>query len=189
MYEGWHKNICFWHIEAETKWPQLWLGTKQVWSHYLNKWWPRFSTQIFIIGHRWVNITCGCFQGMKQWWELKSKHFDVVLFFKVSLSCQSWCSINIRPGSVFCLARGKLRLCLANHRAGYFSNLPCDWLSIVWAYSEQETENSPAEMSSSYCAAINIFELDWNWSFDPQYVTKSCKISGVILWDVCSLKV
>ena len=41
------------------------------------------------------------------------------------------------------LARSKLRLCSANHRAGYFSNLACDWLSIVWAYSEQETETGP----------------------------------------------
>ena len=41
------------------------------------------------------------------------------------------------------LARCKLRLCSANHRAGYFSNLACDWLSIVWAYSEQKTENRP----------------------------------------------
>ena len=41
------------------------------------------------------------------------------------------------------LVRSKLRLCSANHRAGYFSNLACDWLSIVWAYSEQETENGP----------------------------------------------
>ena len=37
------------------------------------------------------------------------------------------------------LARSKLRVCSANHRAGYFSNLECDWLSIVWAYSERET--------------------------------------------------
>ena len=41
------------------------------------------------------------------------------------------------------LARSKLRLCLANYRAGYFSNLACDWLSIVWAYSKQEKENGP----------------------------------------------
>ena len=41
------------------------------------------------------------------------------------------------------LAQSKLRQCLANHRAGYFSNLVCDWLSMVWAYSEQETENGP----------------------------------------------
>ena len=26
---------------------------------------------------------------------------------------------------------------------GYLSNLACDWLSIVWAYSEQETGNGP----------------------------------------------
>ena len=40
-------------------------------------------------------------------------------------------------------ARSKLRLCLANHRAGYFSNLACDWLNIMWAYSVQDTENGP----------------------------------------------
>ena len=27
----------------------------------------------------------------------------------------------------------KLRLCSANHRAGYFSNLACDWPSTVWS--------------------------------------------------------
>ena len=47
-----------------------------------------------------------------------------------------------RAGFLF-LAWSKLRLCSANHRAGYFSNLACDWLSIVWAYSKQETENGP----------------------------------------------
>ena len=31
----------------------------------------------------------------------------------------------------------------AIHRADYFSNMACDWLSIVWAYLEQETENWP----------------------------------------------
>ena len=41
------------------------------------------------------------------------------------------------------LAESKLRLCSANHRADYFSNLSCDWLSIAWAYSEQESENGP----------------------------------------------
>ena len=45
-----------------------------------------------------------------------------------------------------CLAQSKLMLCSANHRTGYFSNLACDWLSIVWAYSEQETENWPWAM-------------------------------------------
>ena len=39
------------------------------------------------------------------------------------------------------LAWSKLRLCSANHRAGYWSNLPCDWPSTARVYSEQETEN------------------------------------------------
>ena len=41
------------------------------------------------------------------------------------------------------LAWSKLRLCSANHRPGYWSNLPCDWPSTAWAYSKQETENGP----------------------------------------------
>ena len=41
------------------------------------------------------------------------------------------------------LAPSKLRLCSANHRAVYFSNLPCDWPGTVWVFSEQETENRP----------------------------------------------
>ena len=41
------------------------------------------------------------------------------------------------------LAPGKLRLCSTNHMPGYFSNLACDWLSIVWAYFKEETENGP----------------------------------------------
>ena len=38
---------------------------------------------------------------------------------------------------------GLFWLCSANHKAGYFSNMACDWRSIDWAYSEQETENGP----------------------------------------------
>ena len=39
------------------------------------------------------------------------------------------------------LARSKFRLCSANHRLGYRSNLSCDWSSTAATYSEQETEN------------------------------------------------
>ena len=49
------------------------------------------------------------------------------------------------------LAQSKLRLCSANHRTGYWSNLPCDWPSTAWAYSEQETENGPrGQMDTSW---------------------------------------
>ena len=67
-----------------------------------------------------------------------SRHVMVlswVIFFNVSPLTSD---IRDRFSS---LIRGKLRLCTANHRAGYFSNLTCDRLSIVWAYSEQDTEN------------------------------------------------
>ena len=58
------------------------------------------------------------------------------------------------------LVQSKLRLYSANHRTGYFSNLPCDWLSIVWAYSEQETENGPLSgLCSSSKAPITLSAL------------------------------
>ena len=47
------------------------------------------------------------------------------------------------------LAWSKLRLCSANHRPGYWSNLPCDWPSTACACSEQETEKGPC------CPAIH----------------------------------
>ena len=58
------------------------------------------------------------------------------------------------------LAQSKLRLCLANHRAGYFSNLACDWLSIVWAYSEQETENGPWSLLTVVTAVLYSVSCD-----------------------------
>ena len=64
----------------------------------------------------------------------------------LNIGCVVWCgSIYFiwYPGLFLSLAQSKLRLCSANHRAGYFNNLTCDWLRIVWAYSEQETENGP----------------------------------------------
>ena len=36
-------------------------------------------------------------------------------------------------------------------QAGYLSNLACDWLSIVWAYSKEETENRPWWWANMWC--------------------------------------
>ena len=68
------------------------------------------------------------------------------LIFNMGIPILVWRHLYIEtaPWAHFVsFARSKLRLCSANHRAGYFSNLARDWLSIVWAYSEQETENRP----------------------------------------------
>ena len=65
--------------------------------------------------------------------------------YMLRYACCEVCSCyTVTIGACFLsLAWSKLRLCSANHRAGYFSNLACDWLSIVWAYTEQEIENGP----------------------------------------------
>ena len=66
------------------------------------------------------------------------------------------------------LAQSKLRLWLANHRAGYFSNLACDWLSRVLAYSEQKTENGPR--SRYECLSRMRKSVHWSWhTFEATY--------------------
>ena len=57
-------------------------------------------------------------------------------------------SVWLALGRYMSLAQSKLRLCSANHRPGYWSNLPCDWPSTAWAYPEQETENGPCLCSA-----------------------------------------
>ena len=61
------------------------------------------------------------------------------------------------------LAPCRLRLCSANHRAVYFSNLACDWLSIVWAYSKQETENGPWNITNCF-SMLQHTQLDDHFS-------------------------
>ena len=41
------------------------------------------------------------------------------------------------------LARSKLWLSSANHRPGYWSNLPCDWPSTAWAYPSKRQKTGP----------------------------------------------
>ena len=62
-----------------------------------------------------------------------------------SANCLHICGniMSMHRARFLSLAWSKLRLCSANHRPGYWSNLPCDWPSTAWAYSGQETENGP----------------------------------------------
>ena len=50
-------------------------------------------------------------------------HYDVIV-----MSSRVWIWAHFLS-----LARSKLRLYSANHRPGYWSNLPCDWPSTAWA--------------------------------------------------------
>ena len=97
----------------------------------------------------WASLPHFPLAGCCMWW-------SHTLLSTSSLSCCCYCSrVAVVTGITkvlfyweiwacfLSLARSKLRLCSANNRAGYLSNLACRWLSIVWAYSQQETENRP----------------------------------------------
>ena len=78
-------------------------------------------------------------------------------------------------------AWSKLRLCSANQRAGYFSNLACDWLSIVWAYSKQKTENGPWWCHSKLLTWQPMTgSHDIVWTFKCLSLRGSCYICAVI---------
>ena len=101
------------------------------------------------------------------------------------------------------LARSKLRLCSANHRPGYWSNLPCDWPSTVWAYSEQGTENGPwwdivcllwVQSLSNVASSLLLYMLYWikynvQWreSWKAGYVSVGNEISWTLIRKQMSL--
>ena len=106
--------------------------------------------------------------------ELRGTNFREILIeiytssFKkmhLKMSSAKWCTfflgLNYTWACFLSLAQSKLRLCSANHRPGYWSNLPCDWLSTAWAYSEQET---PFKSLSAYLSATPIIK---HWSVNP----------------------
>ena len=78
-------------------------------------------------------------------------------FLSLAESKLRLCLANHRPGYF----RSKLRLCSANHRPGYWNNLACEWLSTVWACSKQETENRPR-------SSLGTLKLVFNISSDEQ---------------------
>ena len=65
------------------------------------------------------------------------------------------------------LVRSKLRLCSANHRPGYWSNLPCDWPSTAWAYYEQETETG-----QNFAIIVSVDVARLNSKHNANYKTR-----------------
>ena len=73
--------------------------------------------------------------------------------------------------------------------AGYISNLACDWLSIVWVYSEQETENGPDWW---LCRETGVKAWGWSIGLDLGKYLEWHIHSGVInrrRWSVVHNKV
>ena len=110
------------------------------------------SSKDMAIGKNNIQYDCKQSQNLETWWcdytghwwsphRKKSSDTELSCFFVVGLNKQMMKQSTITKAHFLSLALSKLRLWSANYRAGYFSNLACDWLSIVGAYSEQETEN------------------------------------------------
>ena len=84
-----------------------------------------------------TGVTVGCHNDSHRYHQWRQSWHDYI-----NMSSENnwglWCQNMARFLS---LAGSKLRLCSANHRPVYWSNLPCDWPSTSWAYSEQKAEN------------------------------------------------
>ena len=123
---------------------RYWFGTKHAKSHFWNQGGSRWHTHASRSLNESTHLSLDHY---RRWyhkesflhccWCLGSLHPQLI-----SSHVSKYSNISTRA-RILSLPRSKLRLCLANYRAVYFSNLDCDWLSIVWAYSEQETENGP----------------------------------------------
>ena len=111
----------------------------------------------------------------RKWWYVDS--ISLKMFGKGPIHIGQF-SIGLRDGLLpnmhqattwaqfLSFARSKLRLCSANHRPGYWSNLSCDWPSTAWAYAEQETENGPWTKGP---IQIGQFSIDLSWWFGVRH--------------------
>ena len=145
------KIVVFWFkfhwdlfLKAQMKtsqhyWFRYWLSAERATGHCLEQWWTW--------GHRRIYASLGIS-------ELKNLN------------------LNLNPGFEHCreMSDGRvqgarrvssLRLCSANHRPGYWGNLPCDWPSTVRSYSEQETENGPGW--SMWGIFTKMIGMDQKW--------------------------
>ena len=86
----------------------------------------------------------------------------------LELSYRQWWYWPTRLEPIFCLLLllSKLRLSSANHRPGYWSDLPCDWPSTAWAYQEKLlwiTEELIRQDLRKGWATWNTWLPDYTW--------------------------
>ena len=106
----------------------------QTTNHFLSQYWPSSMTPCGITRPQWIKWHC--FERSKWPGGLCEHHVELKSnILRANLTSR----VNISWACFLSLAWSKLRICSANHRPGYWSNLPCDWLSTAWAYSEQDT--------------------------------------------------
>ena len=111
------------------------------------------------------------------------------------------------------LARSKLRLRLANHRAGYLSNLACDWLSMLYEHCAHAGQNYGvlhSQLETIIFVLKNIFVIQklfnisdfttvkWNLVFKPihrrcdyWYICRlpAIESNNILYWQILSLHI
>ena len=226
-------------VELCNHWFRQWLVAWSAPSHYLNQWWLTIShtPKKWHINLLIIILPPFCPGGKESKWLIFLKQnnprYSLEIFhiliqillkfvpgdpidnnsasgngylveYKPSLQTMIWAHF-------LSLTRSKLRLCSANHRAGYFSKLACDWLSIVCAYSEQNIENGPSSLTRNLGSykkhvmlwAPNLDSLDYDLharltrqlriesSQDNDLTWMSRSIACGVIWPslLCSLRV
>ena len=90
-----------------------------------------------------------------------------------------WWMEHVIRACFLSLARSKLRLCSANHRPGYWSNLPCDWPITAWAYSEAIA----GAATLVTCHEVQALQLIWRSGTSRFYLlVPDLQISCSLIW-------
>ena len=101
------------------------------------------------------------------------------------------CGYVIRP-RFLSLTWRKLRICSANHRAGYSNNLAFNWLSIVWAYSwafpAQNRMNYPTNKTCFLCQGTNSNSKSYRKFILPCF-SVTCYKHVIKLWLINALDI
>ena len=140
-FSWWQSSeILYWITDATSFWYTIWICWRQSGGYVV-----AVQAQMLVQrGHMWRKEDVG-----QNYNKTKSSSW---LWWNWEWACWT-------RACFLSLAQSKLRLWSANHRAGYFSNLACDWLSIVWAYSELETENGPRTWPGDLKCLGRLFHL------------------------------
>ena len=129
---------CAWiNIDGNRIWSSKWMYLQVSMKPHISGCNIRLYYQYFGITFRQSDVIIEVELARSRFLNTSVKWAETILWDNVFSVCYI---IRVR---FLCLVRSKLRLCSANNRADYFSNLARDLLSIFWTYSEQETENWP----------------------------------------------
>ena len=146
-------SLRAWRV-SWASWARAWLGRGRWWRWDAGRWWRMMG---WCCSHQRYSEASPCLaanDNEEKWSDYNFIVSNCLLLFKGNLGRCIIANVSgngLQPdGTRACflsLAWSKLKLCSANHRPGYWSNLPCDWPSTAWAYFVHKTENGPRPLA------------------------------------------